>query len=328
MAVIRKSGRGWQVLIRKKNYSPVYKTFISKAVATNWAQETELKIEQGIFQNLEEAGRTTLKEILLSYRDNVTTKKRGHVQEATKINKLMRQDIVKNNLARLSTLKVSKFRDAWLLDHNPSTVNKYLTIISCSIDYAMQELGIYLPGNACKNVKRPREPEFSSDAIETFEEDLLIKFAADSKAVWLKAMIVLGIDCGMRRGEILKLASKDVSYETGTAVLRLTKNGEDRKIGLTPRAMEELKKLPVNIDGRLINCKNVDQFKFYWRQLRRITGVKKTFHQTRHTFCTRAGMKGWSAVEIAAQTGHRDLRVLRRYVHLQGEYLAKKLSQN
>ena len=328
MAVIRKSGRGWQVLIRKKNYAPVYKTFISKAVASSWAQETELKIEQGIFQNLEEAGRTTLNEILLSYRDNVTTKKRGHVQEATKINKLMRQDIVKNNLARLSTLKISKFRDAWLLDHNPSTVNKYLTIISCSIDYAMQELGIYLPGNACKNVKRPREPEFSSDAIETFEEDLLIKFAADSKAVWLKAMIVLGIDCGMRRGEILKLASKDVSYETGTAVLRLTKNGEDRKIGLTPRAMEELKKLPVNIDGRLINCKNVDQFKFYWRQLRRITGVKKTFHQTRHTFCTRAGMKGWSAVEIAAQTGHRDLRVLRRYVHLQGEYLAKKLSQN
>ena len=114
MAVVRKSGRGWQVLIRKKNYAPVYKTFISKAVATNWAQETELKIEQEIFQNLEEAGRTTLKEILLSYRDNVTTKKLGNNQETTKINKLMRQDIAKNNLARLSTLKISKFRDAWL----------------------------------------------------------------------------------------------------------------------------------------------------------------------------------------------------------------------
>ena len=75
MAVVRKSGKGWQVLIRKKNYAPVYKTFISKAVATNCVQETELKIEQGIFQNLEEAGRTTLKEILLSYRDNVTTSK-------------------------------------------------------------------------------------------------------------------------------------------------------------------------------------------------------------------------------------------------------------
>ena len=48
MAVVRKSGKGWQVLIRKKNYAPVYKTFISKAVAINWAQETELKIEQGI----------------------------------------------------------------------------------------------------------------------------------------------------------------------------------------------------------------------------------------------------------------------------------------
>ena len=106
MAVVRKSGKGWQVLIRKKNYAPVYKTFISKAVASNWAQETELKIEQGIFQNLEEAGRTSLKEILLSYRDNVTTKKRDNKQEATKINKFMRHDLAKNNLARLSTLKI------------------------------------------------------------------------------------------------------------------------------------------------------------------------------------------------------------------------------
>ena len=44
-----------------------------------------------------------------------------------------------------------------------------------------------------------------------------------SKAVWLKAMIILGIDCGMRRGEILKLTSKNVSYETGTAVPNLKK---------------------------------------------------------------------------------------------------------
>ena len=114
MATVRKHGAKWQMIIRKRNHVPVYKCFISKAVASNWAQETELKIEQGIFQNLEEAGRTTLKEILLSYRDNVTTKKLGNNQETTKINKLMRQDIAKNNLARLSTLKISKFRDAWL----------------------------------------------------------------------------------------------------------------------------------------------------------------------------------------------------------------------
>ena len=106
MTTVRKHGAKWRVIIRKRNHMPIYKCFISKAVATNCVQETELKIEQGIFQNLEEAGRTSLKEILLSYRDNVTTKKRDNKQEATKINKFMRHDLAKNNLARLSTLKI------------------------------------------------------------------------------------------------------------------------------------------------------------------------------------------------------------------------------
>ena len=48
MATVRKHGAKWQVIIRKRNHVPVYKCFISKAVATNWAQETELKIEQGV----------------------------------------------------------------------------------------------------------------------------------------------------------------------------------------------------------------------------------------------------------------------------------------
>ena len=48
MATIRKMRSKWQVIIRNQNHVPVYKCFISKAVATNWAQETELKIEQGV----------------------------------------------------------------------------------------------------------------------------------------------------------------------------------------------------------------------------------------------------------------------------------------
>ena len=62
MATIVKHGKKWQVRIRKKGHIPVYKTFISKHNASKWAQESERKIEAGLFESFEEANRTKLRE--------------------------------------------------------------------------------------------------------------------------------------------------------------------------------------------------------------------------------------------------------------------------
>ena len=90
-------------------------------------------------------------------------------------------------------------------------------------------------------------------------------------------------------------------------------------------AMKEINTLPLNINDRLINSSNGDNFKFYWMQLKKWSKVNKTFHSIRHTFASRSAMKGWSIVEIAQQGGRKELRVLKRYTHLKAEYLAKKL---
>ena len=166
MASYRKRAGKWEVRIRKNKSHAICKTFIAKEDAIKWARESESKIEKGLLEDLSQANAITLKELLQQYKSEESVKKKGGYSEGTKINKLCREKIAQYPLSKITPLKIKKFRDAWLETHNPSTVNKYLTIISCSIDYAMQELGIYLPGNACKNVKRPKEPEFSSDAIE------------------------------------------------------------------------------------------------------------------------------------------------------------------
>ena len=84
-------------------------------------------------------------------------------------------------------------------------------------------------------------------------------------------------------------------------------------------------KIPININGKLINCERGDTVDFYWQQLKRWTGINKRFHSTRHTFATRASMNGWSITEISAQGGWKDLKVLKRYTHISAEHLAKKL---
>ena len=49
------------------------------------------------------------------------------------------------------------------------------------------------------------------------------------------------------------------------------------------------------------------------------------FHDLRHEATSRFFEKGLNVMEVAAITGHKDLRMLQRYTHLRAEDLARKL---
>ena len=325
MATIRKIRNKWQVLIRKHNLKPIYKTFILKEDAVRWARETEVKIEQGLYEDLTLSKITKLKDVLTQYRDRVSVNKKGYAQECYKINKIIRSDIADKTLSQLSPIVLFEFIEQQKKLYTASTINKSITIINLVLNFAERFLGISLNKNPLKFIKRLKESQFVGQVIEPHEEVLLLKHAEFSKLYWLKTAIILGIDCGLRRGEILKLKAEDINYKNNTAVLKDTKNGETREIGLSSRAIQELKKLPVSIDGKLFPCKRSDTFTFYYNQLKRWSGVKKRFHDTRHTFASRSTTSGWSITEIAAQGGWKQLQVLKRYTHIKAEYLAKKM---
>jgi integrase len=246
-------------------------------------------------------------------------------QECYKINKIIRSDIADKTLSQLTPLILFEFIEQQKKLYTASTINKSITIINLALNFAERFLGISLNKNPLKFIKRLKESQFIGQVIEPNEEALLLKHAEFSKLYWLKTAIILGIDCGLRRGEILKLKAEDINYINCTAVLKDTKNGETREIGISSRAIQELKKLPVSIDGKLFPCKRTDTFTFYYKQLKRWSGVKKRFHDTRHTFASRSTTSGWSITEIAAQGGWKQLQVLKRYTHIKAEYLAKKM---
>ena len=325
MATFRKRLGKWEVRVRRFNNKTISKTFIEKADANRWAQEVEAKIEKGLYEDLSQANQITLRELLQQYSKEVSSTKIGYDQEKYKIAKLCKNPIASLKLARVTPLQLRKFQDQCSLIYNPSTTNKYITLISVSIKFARQMLGIFLPNNACDFVKRLKEPEFEGQIIEPEEEQLLLQEAINSKANWLKLAIMLGLDCGMRRGEIIKLRREDVDFNNATAKLRDTKNGTSRNVGLSPRAIEEMRKLPINIDGRVINCPSGDNFLHFYSQLQKWTGIKKTFHTTRHTFASRCAMNGWSIAEISAQGGWKNLSILKRYTHIKATHLSKKL---
>ncbi len=326
MASIYKRNGKWRVEIRKKSSKGIHKSFIIKDDAIRFARDTEVKIEQGLYQDLTLAKTTKLSDILAQYRDRVSINKKGYEQERYKINKIIRSCIADKFLSELTPLVLFEYIEQQKKLYTASTINKSITIINLALNFAERFLGIILNKNPLKFIKRLKESRFVGQVIETHEEVLLLKHAEFSKLYWLKAAIILGIDCGLRRGEILKLQAEDINYTNSTALLRDTKNGETREIGLSQRAIKEIKKLPITIDGRLFPCKRLDTFTFYYRQLQRWSGVNKRFHDTRHTFASRKATQGWSITEIAAQGGWKQLQVLKRYTHIKAEYLAKKMN--
>jgi integrase len=302
------------------------KTFATYSLATKYAQESEANIEKGLFADLAEANQTLLKDALQRYKDEVTAKKKGAKQEAYKIDKLMRHRISNYSLARLTSNKIAKFRNELGLTAAPATVNKYLTLISVTINTAKNEWGIFLPNNPCEKLKRLAEPEVKDIRVSPEEESKLLEHAARSKMHWLSAIIIAAIELGCRRGELFRLSKLDCDFLSCTAILKDTKNGTTRRIGLSPRAIAALQSLPPTIDGRFFPTDS-EQFKFYWKQLKRWSGIDKNFHSLRHEWASRMFEKGWDISAVATQGGWRDWKVLRRYTHIKAEHLAEKLAK-
>ena len=66
MATIRKRKSGkWQVIIRKKNYPDIAKSFLTLGTASKWTRQIELKMDKKIFEDMSGAEGTTLKQLII-----------------------------------------------------------------------------------------------------------------------------------------------------------------------------------------------------------------------------------------------------------------------
>ena len=127
----------------------------------------------------------------------------------------------------------------------------------------------------------------------------------------------------MRRSEILNLRWVDIDLDSGFACLFDTKNGEDRRVPLTKTARDVLSKLP-NQDERVFpisaNC-----VRLAWERSRNKASISDLrFHDLRHEAVSWFFEMGMSVPEVALISGHKDVRQLFRYTHLNPTNVFKK----
>jgi integrase len=329
MATIRKLRGKWQAMVRRKGIAPRSKSFDKKSDAEKWARDLEAQVDAaGYVPDTKIAEQTTLGDILARYRDEITPTKRSAKTETIRINAILRRDVCHRTLALLSSTDLASYRDERLKTVAPATIIRELNTISHALDVAQREWGIHLARNPAKLVRRPSAPKGRSRRLEGDEEAKLLAAADKGRNPWMKPLIILAVETGMRRGEILGLRWEDVDLERRIAHLPITKNGDCRDVPLSSRAVETLTGLaerPDRDSERLFPVSG-NAVRLAWEHLRQRAGVGDLhIHDLRHEAVSRLFEKGLDIMEVSTISGHKTLTVLKRYTHLRAEDLVARL---
>lgn len=141
-----------------------------------------------------------------------------------------------------------------------------------------------------------------------------VKATVEADNPHLKAAILLGLDSGLRRGEILKLEWKDIDFETG--IIKVlgtnTKTQKTRKAPLTDRTKRELLSLGTYETSEKVFPFN--DFKRSWATALRTAKIDGlNFRDLRRTFVTRLQTGGVSIGIAAELAGHSRLETTQKH---------------
>lgn len=326
MATFRKRGPyQWQAQVRKKGQSLQTKTFETRALAEQWARAIEVEMDKGVFVSRAEAESTTLKELLERYLDEITPLKKGAASETNRLRALMRLPLARRFIASIRGVDIARFRDERLRKVTPSTVKRDLVLLGHAFEVARKEWGIYVH-NPVRDIKLPPENRPRDRRLQAGEEARLLDACREARNPWLLPIVLLALETAMRQGELIRLCWEHIDLNRRTAHLPDTKNGESRTVPLSTTAVRVLRALPRSLHGQAFPGITTEAIKrAYIRAVRRASIENLRFHDLRHEATTRLFEKGLNIMEVASITGHKDLRMLRRYTHLKAEDLAIKL---
>lgn len=327
-SIIERGPYQFQVKVRRKETDKIItRTFSTKTDAQKWARSVESEMDRGVFVDRTEAERKTLGDILKRHAEEVTPTKKGSDVEIIRIATIRRDKIANIKMAALSGSHIADYRDRRQRDGgvSGSTVNRELNLISSAINTARREWGVNCE-NPVALIRRPQNGKARERRLELGEELRLLKELDETaRNPWIKPLVQVAIETAMRRGEMLSLEWENVDLRKCVAHLPDTKNGEARSIPLSSRAKAVLEALPRSISGKVFPTTEDAIKKAFSRACERAGLEDLRFHDLRHEATSRLAELLPNLIELAAVTGHKDLRMLKRYYHPRAEDLARKL---
>ena len=204
----------------------------------------------------------------------------------------------------------------------PATINRELGCLRHMFNMAIAwgKAQNYPFGFGKNKVKFLKEPKEKERILTEEEEDRLLETVRTSpKEKHLESIIITALNTGMRKAEILDLKWSNVDFKNGVILVEGTKNGEVRKIPMNQKLTAALESGKKTSKGDYVfsdNGKPYGDVKTGWWTALKKAGIENfRFHDLRHTFGSRLGMKGTDIKTIAELMGHKDIKMTQRYSH-------------
>lgn len=199
-----------------------------------------------------------------------------------------------------------------------ASVNRELSMLSRIFNLAIVNGDATV--NPCIKVRRlPGEQPRTRYLLPEEERRLLA--VLNGRRSHLRPIVVLALNTGMRRGEILRLKWEDVDFHANEIKATQTKGHRDRFVPMNSKVREELLRLRQTSEGQFLfparkNGVTLNDVKTGFKAACEEAGIEGfRFHDLRHTFGTRAADAGEALTSIAAVMGHADIHTTMRYAH-------------
>lgn len=144
----------------------------------------------------------------------------------------------------------------------------------------------------------------------------------------LTPLVLLAMNTGLRRGELLALTWEDIALQGAMLTVRaeIAKSGKQRHVPLNAEALDVLVRWRAqSAAGRVFG---VDDCKNAWRNLLAAAQIERfRFHDLRHHFASRLVSQGVDINTVRVLLGHADIKMTLRYAHLAPEHLVAAVSK-
>lgn len=340
MASVIKVGTQWRAQVRRKGFPTETRTFPTKGLATSWAATTESNMLAMKHQDVRIISKMTVADLIKRYTEEIGSVKRFgknkkavlaalSVQIGETLLPALTVDVLTRHvrdrqktgaggvtiavdLSYLSgVLKVAK--NLWSLPVDP-------TVTAAARDN-MRYLG--LSPKSTERDRRPTEAELK----------LLCTYYSNNKRqkVPMTDLIKFATSTAMRLGEIIGLKWSDLNTEHRTIIIRNRKHpsekeGNDQEVPLLGEAFEIVMRQPRDeVDGRIFPVTEGTVSSIFPRACKKLGIVDLRFHDLRHEGVSRLFEQGYTIEQVALVSGHRDWKMLARYLHLKAKDLHRDI---
>lgn len=287
--------------------------------------ETEAD-RHGLHVNINTLGKDTFGTILSRYLAEIVPHKRSADTDRRIVSRVLAMPLSKVALSNLTPALFSAYRDERLKLVAGPSVRREMAVLRHCIEVARRDWDYPIHNNPVRLVRVPAEAKPRSRRVRGDEAArLLDAMSASSTVSYLRPFLLLALETGMRRGELLSVKWRDLDVNARTLTIWHTKNGHPRTIPLSPSALAVLDDMN-RVDERILPV-TANAVRLAWQRLRIKAGIPDVrIHDLRHEAISRLFEAGLNVPEVALVSGHRSPSQLFRYTHPRASDIARKLA--